>query len=91
MLIVLVIGFIALAIIATWLHRRYRRKREEAENAFPRPTMQAWAPHQRSVHDVSDFGKEAEAGAVAGKEGEKAKGKGKGRLVAKLRRAREST
>ncbi|MCJ1251069.1 hypothetical protein MMC30_008300, partial [Trapelia coarctata] len=63
MLIVLVVGFIALAIIGTWLHRRYRRKREEAENAFPRPTMQAWAPHQANVHDVGNFGKEVEAGA----------------------------
>lgn len=53
--------------------------------------MQAWAPHQSSVHDVSGFGKEVEVGAVAGKEGEKAKGKGKGRLVGKLRRVREST
>jgi len=90
MLIVLVIGFIALAIIGTWLHRRYRRKREEAENAFPRPTMQAWAPHQANVHDVGNFGKEAETGAAvagAGKDAEK--GKGKGRLVGKLRRGRK--
>lgn len=95
MLIVLAVGFIALAIIGTWLHRRYRRKREEAENAFPRPTMQAWAPHQGSVHDVGNFGKEVEAGVGVGEKGkgkEAQKGKGKetgtGRLVAKLRRGK---
>lgn len=52
--------------------------------------MQAWAPHQANVHDVGNFGKEAETGAAvagAGKDAEK--GKGKGRLVGKLRRGRK--
>ena len=58
MLIVLCFGLLLLALITTLLHRRHKRRREAAENLGPRPDMQMWAPNQRSVHDVRDFGAE---------------------------------
>ncbi|MCJ1377888.1 hypothetical protein MMC17_000984 [Xylographa soralifera] len=56
MLIVLAVGLILLAILLTWLRKRHARRREAAENAGPHPAMEEWAPNQRSIHDIGNFG-----------------------------------
>ena len=56
MLIVLAIGLILLAVLLTWLRKRHARRREASENAGPHPAMEEWAPNQRNVHDVGNFG-----------------------------------
>ncbi|MCJ1393727.1 hypothetical protein MMC18_006603 [Xylographa bjoerkii] len=71
MLIVLAVGLIVIAILLTWLRKRHARRREAAENAGPHPAMEEWAPNQRSVHDVGNFG----AAQVADTRLDKAKGK----------------
>ena len=55
MLIVLAIAFILIAVALSWIHKRNKRRREEAENPGPRPEMAEWAPNH-SVHDVRNFG-----------------------------------
>jgi len=71
MLIVLAIGLILLAILLIWLRKRHARRREAAENAGPHPAMEQWAPNQRSVHDMNNYG----APPVADTRSDKVKGK----------------
>ena len=71
MLIVLAIGLVLFAILLTWLRKRQARRREAAENAGPHPAMEHWAPNQRSIHDVGNFG----AAPVAETRPDTAKGK----------------
>lgn len=68
MLIVLFLGLTLIAVIASILHKRHRRRREAAENAGPRPDIETWAPNGHSVHDFA-----AGSGGVA--EAEKGKGR----------------
>ena len=82
MLIVLFLGLLLLALVATLLHRRHRRRREAAENLGPRPDMQVWAPNQRSVHDVRDFGAEQMSQPGTGQDPQLGSAKGKGKVSA---------
>ena len=82
MLIVLFFGLLVLALITTLLHRRHKRRREAAENLGPRPDMQMWAPNQRSVHDVQDFGAEQLSQSGTGQDFQTEISKGKGKVSA---------
>ena len=61
MVIVLFVGLVLVAVLATFLHRRHRRRVEAAENLGPRPDLGVWGPNQHSVHDVRSFGSPAPA------------------------------
>ena len=52
MLVVLIIGFTAFAVIFSMMHRRYHRRREEqwAQSTVSQPDINTWGPGQ-SVHD----------------------------------------
>ena len=56
MVVVLFVGLILVAILATFLHRRHRRRVEATENPGPRPDIGDWAPNPHSVHDLRGFG-----------------------------------
>ena len=51
MIIVLVLGLILLAVIASLFHKRHRRRREAAENLGPHPNLETWGPAGHNVHD----------------------------------------
>jgi len=91
MLIVLVVGLILVAVLGSWLHRRHRRRREEAENAGPRPDLQTWGPNQGSVHDLGtapptdSFGGTAEKGKGKARAGEITRASGSKRLTKESR------
>ena len=71
MIIVLAIGLAILALVASLLHKRHRRRREAAENLGPRPDLGTWGPNGHSVHD---FGLQNE-GVQGGVREEKGKGR----------------
>ena len=71
MVVVLFVGLILVAILATFLHRRHQRRVAATENPGPRPDLGDWAPSPHSVHDLRGF-KHSKASAA-----ELEKGKGK--------------
>jgi hypothetical protein len=71
MLAVLAVVFALIGIVGTVLHKRYRRRREAAENGGPRPDLQAWGPNQDNVHDLGM----RTAGEVSRSTAEKGKGR----------------
>ena len=50
MLIVLLLGLLLLALAASFLKRRYNRRREARELGV-QPDMSTWAPHGTGMHD----------------------------------------
>ena len=57
MLVVLIIGLTAFAVIFSIFHRRYHRRREEqwSQSNVPHPDINTWGPGQ-SVHDIGGWG-----------------------------------
>lgn len=75
MIVVLIIGFILLAVIGSLLHKRYKRRAEAAQNPGPTQDFGVWGPNQHSAHNVQDFG----VGADTEKRSETVSGNGKGK------------
>ena len=97
MIIILFIGFLALGLLASFLHKRYRRRQASASRGVgAQPDLGTWGPQGRSVHDFGEAlgtrekGKGREDAAAAavqgGGGGEVARGKS-GRGSKRLKKA----
>lgn len=90
MLVVLIIGLTAFAVIFSIFHRRYHRRREQqwSQATVPHPNINTWGPGQ-SVHDIGGWNnlKRSLSRSLSRNKGNKASNAEKGKTVGRGREA----